>query len=72
MDCLKDFRQNHGYSKKQMAEILQISDSLYEKIEYGVRLPSRKFLSKFKAVFPNFDMNIFFTSDTRAEVEDND
>lgn len=62
MGYLKDFRQNNGFSKKQMADILQISISLYEKIEYGVRLPSRNFLSRFKAVFPNFDMNIFFTS----------
>lgn len=63
MDLLKNFRENHGYSKKQMADILQISSSLYEKIEYGIRLPSRNFLCRFKTVFPNFDMNIFFTSD---------
>ena len=59
MECLKDFRLNHGYSKKQMADILQISNSLYEKIEYGIRQPSRNFLCRFKSVFPNFDMNIF-------------
>ena len=67
MDCLKNFRKIHGYSKKQMANILQISNSLYEKIEYDVRPPSRNFLSRFKTKFPTFDMNKFFISDSRAD-----
>ena len=71
MEYLKDFRLNHGYSKKQMADILQISNSLYEKIEYGIRQPSRNFLIRFKTIFPNFDMNIFFTSDNRAGDDNN-
>lgn len=65
MHSLKFFRKNSGYSKEQMADKLNISSSLYEKVEYGIRKPSRKFLDKFKAVFPDFDMNKFFT-DTRA------
>ena len=64
MEALKIFRQSQGYSKRQLADILQISGSLYEKIEYDVRPPSRNFLNRFKSAFPNFDMNIFFTSDT--------
>lgn len=71
MDILKKFRQSNGYSKKQLADILQISDSLYEKIEYDVRPPSRNFLNRFKAAFPNFDMNIFFTENSLAQVKEN-
>ncbi len=71
MYCLKKFRDNHGYSKKQMAEILQISNSLYEKIEYKVRTPSINFLNRFKKAFPDFDMNIFFISDNDNQSENN-
>ena len=62
---LQMFRKEHGYSRKQIADKLKISFSLYEKIEYGIRKPSQKFLYNFKSAFPDFDMNIFFT-DTRA------
>ena len=60
MDCLKKFRLEHGFSKLQMAEKLKISGSLYEKVESGIRRPSRNFLKRFKDAFPDFDMNIFF------------
>ena len=43
-----------------MATKVQVSTSLYEKIELDQRQPSRLFLSKFKAAFPDYDMNIFF------------
>ena len=43
-----------------MANKLGVSISLYEKVEYSDRKPSRNFLSKFKKAFPDFDMNIFF------------
>ena len=62
---LKDFRESHGYSKSQLASLLGISTSLYEKIEWGIRNPSRDFLFRFKRSFPTFDMNIFFLNDNR-------
>ena len=43
-----------------MACNIGVSQSLYEKIEFGARLPSRTFLKKFKEKYPDFDMNIFF------------
>lgn len=60
MTALKDFRESLGYSKKQLADILHISKSLYEKVEWGIRPPSQAFLFNFKKKFPSFDMNIFF------------
>ena len=62
MKVLKDFRKQYGYSREQMARMLDISTSLYNKIEFGQRQPSQNFMTKFKAAFPSFDMNIFFTS----------
>lgn len=60
MKCLASFRKNKGYTTKDMARIIGVSQSLYEKIEFGARLPSRSFLKKFKDKYPDFDMNIFF------------
>lgn len=60
MTFLKDFRKEKGYTTKQMADVLQISSSLYEKVEGDFRTPSQNFLTRFKQSFPDFDMNIFF------------
>lgn len=62
MKPVKEFRLNHGYSRKQMANLMNISLSQYDKVEYNQRPPSSAFLKKFKQVFPEFDMNIFFDS----------
>ena len=61
MEWLKSFRNENGYTLDEMAEILGIYKSLYEKIEYNDREPSRNFLTKFKKAFPDVDMNVFFT-----------
>lgn len=60
MKMLKDFRAKHGYSREQMAQKLGISLSLYNKVEFDARTPSKNFLDRFKKTFPDFDMNIFF------------
>lgn len=60
MKLVKDFRLNHGYSRKQMADLMNISLSQYDKIEFNQRHPSSNFLKKFKKAFPEFDMNNFF------------
>lgn len=60
MEALKQFRAEKGFTREEMAERLNISTSLYDKIEYGDRKPSREFLKKFKEAFPTYDMNIFF------------
>lgn len=60
MEWLKDFRKKSGFSRKEMAEKLGISQSLYDKVEFNARLPSQNFMNRFKNTFPTFDMNIFF------------
>lgn len=58
---LKEFRDGLQRSSREMADIIGISLSLYEKIERGARNPSYHFLLKFKAAFPTADIGwIFF------------
>lgn len=60
MKKIKEFRLNQGYSRKQMANLMNISLSQYDKVEFNQRPPSSAFLKKFKKTFPDVDMNIFF------------
>lgn len=60
MEALKKFRQSIGLTITEMAEKLEVSKSLYEKVETGHRMPSRKFIQKTKKAYPQFDTNIFF------------
>lgn len=46
-----------------MAKIINVSQSLYDKVENGARNPSYNFICKFISVFPEADIKaIFFTS----------
>ena len=60
MEALKKFRQSVGLTTTEMAQKIQVSKSLYEKVELGFRNPSRKFIQKVKKTYPQFDTNIFF------------
>ena len=62
MECLKEFRTSLGLTIQQFAGNIKVSKSLYEKVETGVRKPSREFITKLKVVYPQFDANIFFNS----------
>ena len=59
---LVELRKSRNMTRPEMAKMLDISESLYTKIEYGLRNPSSQFMQKFKSKFPEYDMNIFFTS----------
>lgn len=61
MKALKEFRQSLGLTTTEIAEKIQVSKSLYEKVELGFRMPSRNFIQKVKKTYPQFDTNIFFT-----------
>ena len=56
---LKEFRLNKGLTQEQMAKLVGISKSMYEKIEYEERKPSIDTMKKFKEVFKDLDINIF-------------
>lgn len=61
MNCLKEFRISLGLTIQQFAYSMKVSKSLYEKVESGIRKPSREFISKLKMTYPQFDVNIFFS-----------
>ena len=60
MEVLKKFRTTLGLTIQEFADSLTMSKSLYEKVETGVRKPSRAFITKLKNKYPQFDVNIFF------------
>ena len=66
MEYLKEFRKERKLSQEEMAKRLDVSLSLYTKIETENRKPSREFMNKFKSAFPDFDMNIFFADALHA------
>ncbi len=61
MEALKNFRISLGLTIQEFASSIEISKSLYEKVETGIRKPSREFTTKLKKKYPQFDVNIFFT-----------
>lgn len=60
MQCVRNLRMEKNLTCRKMAETIGVSRSLYEKVEYGDKVPGRQFMEKFKKTFPSFDMNIFF------------
>lgn len=60
MTTVKNIREQLGLSIEEQAKRLNMSVSMYEKIEYGYREPSKSFIKKFKEVYPYIDLNIFF------------
>lgn len=69
MKTLKEFRQAIGKSRRQMAEELEVSESMYEKIESGERKVGRKLIEKIKKKYPLIDVTIFLDLDTTERVE---
>lgn len=62
METLKNFRISLGLTIQEFAISIEVSKSLYEKVESGARKPSREFITKFKKKYPQFDVNVFFAT----------
>lgn len=59
---LRKFRISLKKTQNEMAELLGITLSFYNKIELGLKNPSLKTIKKFKEVFPTANVdNIFLT-----------
>ena len=69
MKTLREFRLALGKTLQQMADDLNISKSMYEKLESGDRKPSREFIEKVKMKYPLIDVSIFLNLDTTKRVE---
>ena len=71
MNKLTAFRLELNKSTAEMAAIIGVSKSYYEKIEYKDRNPSYNFITKFKAAFPDADVGqIFFDEQPHVECAD--
>ena len=61
-NSLVDFRNIKGLKQKEMADKLDITLSYYSKIETGLRSPSYNFIRRFKAIFPEANVDTIFFS----------
>lgn len=69
MEWLRDFRVQQRLTHGEMATMLGISKSMYEKVEYGDRGASVPFIKKFKKAFPHIDINVFFTDKSHVKCD---
>ena len=67
---LAKFRAEKELSTMDIAKIIGVSTSFYEKIEYGQRKPSYNFIVKFKNAFPESDIRIFFAKQQHVSCSD--
>ncbi|MCI8346583.1 MAG: helix-turn-helix transcriptional regulator [Bacilli bacterium] len=56
---LKEFRLKKEKTQQEMADLVGITQSMYEKLEYNERKPSVETIQKFKTVFKDFESEIF-------------
>lgn len=59
MEELVNYRKAIGKTQQEMADLLKISFSMYQKLEYGIVKPSVETIKKFRETFKDFDINIF-------------
>ena len=57
---LRKFRISLKKTQNEMAELLGITLSFYNKIELGLKNPSLKTIKKFKEVFPTANVDNIF------------
>lgn len=57
---LRKFREEQNLTILEMSKLLGVSKSTYEKIEYGQRTPSYKFVKCFKHKYPTADTDSLF------------
>lgn len=69
---LIDFRKTKKLTQRQMSELLNVTKSTYEKLEYGIRNPSIDLLQRFSDIFDDFDVNIFLKPNHIKNVYIND
>ncbi len=63
MKRLKEFRKEKGLSQEAMAKKLNITHSMYEKVEAGRAGASAAFMKRIKEAFPEASIDfLFFTN----------
>ena len=62
MSALRDFRKERKLSQREIAEIMHVSLSMYEKVERGQMPHSRAFMEKLKRAYPEANIEYLFFS----------
>ena len=60
MKQLKDFREQHNLTQRELAIMLDVSPSYYIKVEQGIVNAGRGFIEKFINTFPDASADMFF------------
>ena len=60
MERLREFRKEKGLSQEKMAKTLDITLSMYEKVEGGRAGASAAFMRRLKTAFPDANIDYLF------------
>ena len=67
---LKEFRKEKGLSQEAMAKKLNITHSMYEKVEGGRANASAAFMKRLKDAFPEISIDFIFFETSSKEIAD--
>ncbi len=70
MERLKEFRKKKSLSQVEMAELLGITLSMYQKVEAGRAGASASFMKRLKKVFSDINIDFIFFDDNSNVVAD--
>lgn len=68
MERLKEFRKEKGLSQEKMAKTLDITLSMYEKVEGGRAGASAAFMRRLKTAFPDANIDYLFFADNSNKI----
>ena len=68
MEKLREFRKEKGLSQEKMAKILNITLSMYEKVESGRTGASAACMRRLKTAFHDANMDLLFFADNSNKI----
>ena len=68
MEKLRTFRKEKGLTQDEMAKKLDITLSMYEKVECGRAGASAAFMRRLKAAFPDANIDLLFFADNSNKI----
>ena len=68
MPNLREFRKEKGLSQEKMAKMLNITLSMYEKVESGRAGASAGFMRRLKTAYPEANIDAIFFADSSNNI----
>lgn len=68
MERLREFRKEKGLSQEKMAKVLDITLSMYEKVESGRAGASAGFMRRLKKAYPEANIDYIFFDDNSNKI----